>query len=71
MGSGPTGIAAKQLGRNFIGIEISRDYCEIARQRISAAGSGGFVLDPSAGSGTAIRVIQDCCLIAKQRMKAA
>ena len=33
-GSGTTTKSAKQLGRNFIGIEISEKYCEIARQRL-------------------------------------
>jgi DNA modification methylase len=35
MGSGTTGIAAKILGRDFIGIEINPEYFEIARMRIS------------------------------------
>jgi DNA modification methylase len=35
MGSGTTGIAAKILGRDFIGIEIDPEYFEIARMRIS------------------------------------
>jgi len=34
MGSGTTVLACKQLKRNFIGIEISEKYCEIARQRL-------------------------------------
>lgn len=34
MGSGTTGVACKELGRNFIGIEISRDYYNIAKKRI-------------------------------------
>ena len=35
-GSGTTCKMAKQLGRNFIGIDISKEYCEIAKQRINA-----------------------------------
>lgn len=34
MGSGSTGVACKQTGRNFIGIEMDRDYFRIAKQRI-------------------------------------
>ena len=37
MGSGTTGKMAKQLGRNFIGIELDPDYFEIAEQRIEVA----------------------------------
>ena len=35
LGSGTTAVAAKQLGRNFIGIEINPDYCKIAEQRLA------------------------------------
>jgi len=34
MGSGTTGVACKELGRNFIGIEIHKPYFEIAKKRI-------------------------------------
>jgi DNA modification methylase len=34
MGSGTTGVACVQTGRNFIGIEIDPGYFEIAKQRI-------------------------------------
>ena len=35
MGSGSTGVAAKNLNRNFIGIEINKEYFEIAENRIN------------------------------------
>lgn len=34
-GSGTTCVAAKQLGRNYIGIDVSNEYCKIAKERIS------------------------------------
>ena len=34
IGSGTTAVACKRLKRNFIGIDISKKYCELARQRI-------------------------------------
>ena len=34
MGSGTTARACKDLGRNFIGFEISAKYCEIANKRL-------------------------------------
>jgi DNA modification methylase len=36
MGSGTTGKIAKQLNRNFIGIEISQEYLDIAKERIES-----------------------------------
>ena len=37
MGSGTTGVACVQTGRNFIGIEIDPGYFEIAKKRIEQA----------------------------------
>lgn len=34
MGSGTTGVACKELNRNFIGIELDKNYFEIAKARI-------------------------------------
>ena len=35
MGSGTTAVACLNTGRNYIGFEISEEYCEIARKRIA------------------------------------
>lgn len=35
LGSGTTAVAAKKLGRHFLGFEISPEYCRIARERIA------------------------------------
>lgn len=36
-GSGTVGVVAKRIGRNFIGAEISKEYCKSAIKRISEA----------------------------------
>lgn len=33
-GAGTTGVVAKKLGRNYIGIELNKTYCDMARKRI-------------------------------------
>lgn len=35
MGSGTTGVACKNLNRNFIGIELNKDYYNVADKRIN------------------------------------
>lgn len=37
VGSGTTGMAARLEGFSFVGIDMTPDYCEIARRRIEAA----------------------------------
>ena len=37
MGSGSTGVACKELNRNFIGIELEKEYYEIAKSRLNDA----------------------------------
>ena len=34
MGSGTTGKMAKLNNRNYIGFEISKEYCDIAEERL-------------------------------------
>ena len=48
-GSGTTCVAAKMLGRNYIGIDISEEYCQIARDRIKAVETGVPVKEARAG----------------------
>ena len=40
MGSGSTGVAAAQTGRNFIGIELDPEYFAIAQKRINECVEG-------------------------------
>jgi site-specific DNA-methyltransferase (adenine-specific)/site-specific DNA-methyltransferase (cytosine-N4-specific) len=35
IGSGTTAVAAIELGRNYVGIDIDQDYCALSRQRTS------------------------------------
>ena len=39
-GSGTTAVAAKELGRFFVGAELEREYCELASRRIQATQRG-------------------------------
>jgi site-specific DNA-methyltransferase (adenine-specific) len=36
MGSGTTAVAAKRLGRNFVGFELNPEYCKIIERRLTS-----------------------------------
>jgi site-specific DNA-methyltransferase (adenine-specific) len=42
-GSGTTGVAAKELGRFFVGAEKEEEFAELATRRIGAAVRGGVL----------------------------
>ena len=48
MGSGTTGVAAVQLGRNFIGIERDERYFQIACERLDKAQRQGILFEAAA-----------------------
>lgn len=35
MGSGTTAVAAKNLGRDYIGVEVAEQYCAMSRRRLA------------------------------------
>ena len=41
-GSGTTCLVAKELGRNYIGIDVSKEYCTLAKKRIKEHSSNLF-----------------------------
>lgn len=51
-GSGTTCKAAQNLNRRFIGIDISPEYCAIARQRLEAVDTGVPVKEAQKGQGS-------------------
>lgn len=46
MGSGTTGVACAGLGLRFVGVELHREYFDIACERISRAQAQGTLLPP-------------------------
>ena len=52
MGSGTTGVAAVELGRRFIGCELSAEYYSIAEKRIGQAALSPSFLTPSNKAST-------------------
>jgi len=51
IGSGSVCVAAKMLGRRYIGIDISPEYCKIAEERLREAETGVPVKEARAGQG--------------------
>lgn len=47
IGSGTTAVAAKKLGRHFIGCEISHEYCRIAEERLLRLDAQPGLFEPS------------------------
>ncbi|MGA0218113.1 MAG: DNA methyltransferase [Ilumatobacteraceae bacterium] len=45
MGSGSTLVAAKQLGRQFVGVDLDENYVALARQRVADEGIASDVYD--------------------------
>ena len=45
MGAGATAVAAVQEDRHYVGYDISPEYCEMARERITKAGATNAVKD--------------------------
>ena len=54
LGIGNTIIVAKQLNRNFIGFEISEEYCKIARKRLEQSVMGDFTKIKEVKSGDSL-----------------
>jgi tRNA G10 N-methylase Trm11 len=50
-GSGTTGVACVELGREFLGFEIDADYCKLANDRIEAARKGITLKEHRVGQG--------------------
>ena len=50
-GTGTTCSVAKQMNRRYIGIDISEEYCQIARDRLRAVDTGVPVKEARAGQG--------------------
>ena len=46
LGSGTTAVAAKKLGRHFLGFEISPEYCKIANERIALVEAQPNLFEP-------------------------
>ena len=56
-GSGTTLVAAKKLGRKFIGIDINKEYIEIAKRRIKSS-EVDFIRYNVAGAEKQLRIFE-------------
>jgi len=57
-GSGTTCKVARQLGRRFIGIDVSKEYCDLARARLELSGHEGREEVAEAATKAKIRQLQ-------------
>ena len=51
IGSGTTAVACVNTNRNFIGIELSEEYCKIANERLSKLNDGNDGIPPNNNNG--------------------
>ena len=56
-GSGTTLVAAKKSGRKFIGIDINKEYIEIAKRRIKSS-EVDFVQYDAVGAEKQLRILE-------------
>ena len=45
LGSGSTALAAFEMGRRFIGIDLDRSHVELAKERLENASGGGLLMN--------------------------
>jgi len=45
MGSGTTAVSCQRLKRNYIGFEISKEYCDIAKERLNYVTNSQYSID--------------------------
>jgi len=57
-GSGTTCVAAKMLGRNYIGIDISPEYCKMAEERLKAVETGVPVKEARQGQLSLLEILK-------------
>ena len=59
LGTGTTGLAAKELNRNFIGIEIDKDAFQVSKNRINGGGGGFWIKRNRMGDLYADTILKD------------